>query len=332
MLHDYLMPQSVVSSEITDDELDAWRVEVKKWARLFALKVVSFESQLQLIQVVSTPASENETGAEVQVGCYEALIVVCAALAITLSPSVAVSVVATTWVVKETPLLDYLNVSSMVDGLVDGLVSGLLANVELILQKGPLARSCHAVLARLKWGFLENLLSIAKSSLLKPTDDNDSQQPFDSSGSAIKDHTLEAVAQDAINSLESAGEYILPILCCIHLLMRRWYGLQETKSQVMWELVSSAWAAMANSNKRTVAPITAFLSSIFHPSIFLDVEMHEVNGNDGPLKWVLFLTKMKLHTLLEYQQMTIAIITRDSMKTRTGEVGSNSWTPEDLSQ
>jgi hypothetical protein len=51
----------------------------------------------------------------------------------------------------------------------------------------------------LQWGFLENLLSIAKSSLLKPTDDDDSQQPFDSSGSAIKDHTLEAVAQDAIN-------------------------------------------------------------------------------------------------------------------------------------
>jgi hypothetical protein len=84
------------------------------------------------------------------VGCYEALIVVCAALAITLSPAVAVSVFATTWVVKETPLLDYLNVSSMVDGLVDGLVSGLLANVESILQKGALVRSRHAVLARLK--------------------------------------------------------------------------------------------------------------------------------------------------------------------------------------
>ncbi|CAM6005967.1 unnamed protein product [Sphagnum balticum] len=40
MLHDYLMPQSVVSSEITDDKLDAWRVEVKKWARLFALEIV----------------------------------------------------------------------------------------------------------------------------------------------------------------------------------------------------------------------------------------------------------------------------------------------------
>jgi hypothetical protein len=47
---------------------------------------------------------------------------------------------------------------------------------------------------------------------------------------------------------------------------------------------------------------------------------------------VLFLTNMKLHTLWEYQQMTIAIITRDLMKTRIGEVGSNSWTPEYLSQ
>jgi hypothetical protein len=57
MLHDYLMPQSVVSSEITDGELEAWRVEVKKWARLFALKVVSFESQLQLIQIVEQHAA-----------------------------------------------------------------------------------------------------------------------------------------------------------------------------------------------------------------------------------------------------------------------------------
>jgi hypothetical protein len=40
-------------------------VEVKKWARLFALKVVSFESQLQLIQVnffskLQISASESE--------------------------------------------------------------------------------------------------------------------------------------------------------------------------------------------------------------------------------------------------------------------------------
>jgi hypothetical protein len=30
--------------------------------------------------------------------------------------------------------------------------------------------------------------------------------------------------------------------------------------------------------------------------------------------------------------MMIAIIIRDLMKMRTAEVGSNSWTPEDLSQ
>jgi len=98
------------------------------------------------------------------------------------------------------------------------------------------------------------------------------------------------------------------------------------------ELLSSAWAAMANSNKRKVVAIAAFLSNVLDPSIFLDVEMHEVHGNDGPLKWVLFLTKMKLHTLLEYQQMMIAIITRDLMKMRAGEVGSNLWTLEDLRQ
>ncbi len=51
----------------------------------------------------------------------------------------------------------------------------------------------------LQWGCLENLLSIAESSLLKPADDDDSQQPFDSSGSGIKDRTLEAIAQDAIS-------------------------------------------------------------------------------------------------------------------------------------
>jgi hypothetical protein len=52
----------------------------------------------------------------------------------------------------------------------------------------------------------------------------------------------------------------------------------------MWELVSSAWAAMANSDTRKVMPIVAFLSSVLHPSIFLDVEMHEVHGNDGPFE------------------------------------------------
>jgi len=35
MLHAYLVPQSVVSSEITDNELEAWIVELKKMGSPF---------------------------------------------------------------------------------------------------------------------------------------------------------------------------------------------------------------------------------------------------------------------------------------------------------
>jgi hypothetical protein len=58
----------------------------------------------------------------------------------------------------------------------------------------------------------------------------------------LAQYTHERVFFFIVQSLESAGEeYILPILCCIRLLMRwgvfcsleRWYGgVQETKSQV----------------------------------------------------------------------------------------------------
>ncbi len=60
-------------------------------------------------------------------------------------------------------------------------------------------------------------------------------------------YTHERVFFCIAQSLESAGEeYILPILCCIRLLMRwgvfcslewRYGGLQETKSQVYFLLV-----------------------------------------------------------------------------------------------
>jgi hypothetical protein len=53
----------------------------------------------------------------------------------------------------------------------------------------------------------------------------------------LAQYTHERVVFFIVQSLESAGEYILPILCCIHLLMRRWYGLQETKSQVYFLLL-----------------------------------------------------------------------------------------------
>lgn len=61
----------------------------------------------------------------------------------------------------------------------------------------------------------------------------------------LAQYTHERVVFFTVQSLESAGEYILPILCCIRLLMRwgvfcsleRRYGLQETKSQVYFLLL-----------------------------------------------------------------------------------------------
>jgi hypothetical protein len=54
----------------------------------------------------------------------------------------------------------------------------------------------------------------------------------------------------------------------------------------VWSLVRAAWAAVADSNKRRVASISAFLSAILHPNIFGNVSMHIIDGNPGPLKWV----------------------------------------------
>jgi hypothetical protein len=63
----------------------------------------------------------------------------------------------------------------------------------------------------------------------------------------LAQYTHERVFFFIVQSLESAGEeYILPILCCIHLLMcwgvfcsleQQYGGLQETKSQVYFLLL-----------------------------------------------------------------------------------------------
>ena len=56
--------------------------------------------------------------------------------------------------------------------------------------------------------------------------------------------------------------------------------------KLAWSLVRAAWAAVADSNKRRVASVSAFLSAIIHPNIFGNVSMHSINGDHGPLKWV----------------------------------------------
>jgi len=72
----------------------------------------------------------------------------------------------------------------------------------------------------------------------------------------LAQYTHERVVFFIVQSLESAGEeYILPILCCIRLLMRwgvfcslerQYGGLQETKSQVCFLLCKKADSVIWN--------------------------------------------------------------------------------------
>lgn len=76
--------------------------------------------------------------------------------------------------------------------------------------------------------------------------------------------------------------------------------------QVMEKVVKSGWSAMVDNNKRKVAPIAAFLSTMVHPSVFPISQMHQKDdGSQGPLKWVKPLIvipfKLKLGRLC-YQQ------------------------------
>jgi hypothetical protein len=57
--------------------------------------------------------------------------------------------------------------------------------------------------------------------------------------------------------------------------------------QMMMQLVKSSWILHLSCNKRRIAPIAALLSAILHPSIFLNLELHQENEKGpGPLKWV----------------------------------------------
>ncbi|KAK4802524.1 hypothetical protein SAY86_000727 [Trapa natans] len=55
--------------------------------------------------------------------------------------------------------------------------------------------------------------------------------------------------------------------------------------QIIWRLARSSWILHANCNKRRVAAISALLSSVLHPSVFSDEEMHVSESASGPLKW-----------------------------------------------
>ncbi|PPS09843.1 hypothetical protein GOBAR_AA10783 [Gossypium barbadense] len=55
---------------------------------------------------------------------------------------------------------------------------------------------------------------------------------------------------------------------------------------MIWRLVHSSWILHSSCNKRRVAHIAALLSSVLHPSLFSDGDMHDADNEPGPLKWV----------------------------------------------
>ncbi|KAL1136569.1 hypothetical protein V6Z11_A12G247800 [Gossypium hirsutum] len=54
---------------------------------------------------------------------------------------------------------------------------------------------------------------------------------------------------------------------------------------MIWRLVHSSWILHSSCNKRRVAHIAALLSSVLHPSLFSDGDMHDADNEPGPLKW-----------------------------------------------
>ncbi|MCO5564235.1 hypothetical protein L7F22_017893 [Adiantum nelumboides] len=140
-----------------------------------------------------------------------------------------------------------------------------------------------------QWCCLDGLLSIPRQNVFCAEYCGKKDTP------ALSDSILKTVLLDAINSLESAkDDNMLPLLRCVRWLfdwgvLVQLEAISEPKEmlEVVWSLVRAAWAAIADSNKRRVASIAAFLSAIIHPNIFHMVSMHNNDGDVGPLKWLL---------------------------------------------
>ncbi|KAL2636392.1 hypothetical protein R1flu_007871 [Riccia fluitans] len=240
-------------------------------------------------EVVTTPRTMSQISAELQLAALEAFTYVCKALAKTTTPFHVTA--AHAWIKLDRKTGPYL--PDTPGKMPDGLLSVLFNNVGDSALINALGRSRRAVLYGCKWSSADSLLSISRQSLSFP----DKFQGDESRSSAFSNSTLVRVFRDCIESLESAGEeYFLPLLRSIRWLMR-WEVIEKMatdddhdKYQIMWTLVQAGWSAVVDCNKRRVAPTAAFLSAIFHPAVFGNLEMHgsrEDQEECGPLKWLL---------------------------------------------
>ncbi|KAI5079464.1 hypothetical protein GOP47_0004943 [Adiantum capillus-veneris] len=232
-------------------------------------------------KAVTLKEANEEMEAEVCLSIFEALASIFKALALSVSPIV----------------LSLVNQEIIYGGLqaqstLDILTWKFLETTNRLLHGCILARSRRAVLLVQKWYCLDGLLSIPLWKVASAGNFGKQDTP------ALSDSILKNVFFDAISSLESAGDVnMLPLLRCVRSLL--YWGVlgrldvseatSESKKvlEVVWSLVRAAWTSIADSNKRKVASIAAFLSAIIHPSIFHIVSMHDNDGDAGPLKWLL---------------------------------------------
>ncbi|XP_057978420.1 uncharacterized protein LOC131164899 isoform X2 [Malania oleifera] len=229
-------------------------------------------------KIVSSPACDSETGAEIFVAAYEALAAVLKALVSALSPS------AFDLMCNDKSLLP------QVEGkpLLDTLVLAFLQNINNLLTVGVLVRTRRATLMNWKWLCLESLLAIPAHAAAKVSH-------LENSIIFFSESTVKFIFGDLVESLENAGEVsILPILRSVRLvqgllasgrLHSAVSSCDDVDTQMVWKLVRSSWILHISCNKRRVAAIAALLSSVLHFSLFSEERMHVNDNAPGPLKW-----------------------------------------------
>ncbi|XP_022735879.1 uncharacterized protein LOC111289259 isoform X3 [Durio zibethinus] len=228
---------------------------------------------------IASPTCNSETEAEVCLAAYEALAPALKALVSAFCPK-------TLGLFRESckSLLPAIEVEPWLDSF----VLSFLHNINDLLAVGFMARTRRAVLLNWKWVCLESLLSIPYYAF-------ESKLQLEYGNLFFSDSVVRHIFTEIVESLENAGEgSVLPMLRSIRLALvlfasgrlssvgSRCTGVD---SQMIWRLVRSSWILHASCNKRRVAHIAALLSSVLHPSLFSDGDMHVTDNEPGPLKW-----------------------------------------------
>ncbi|KAI3453453.1 hypothetical protein Pfo_010116 [Paulownia fortunei] len=254
-----------------------------RWCAQFRTDVETNSAQTFLWnfcwKIITTPAPKSEVEAEICIAAYEACAYALKDLVSVISP-LSLDLVSN----------NDNSFPSEADGktLLDVFVSTFIHNINNVIDGGNLARTRRAILMNWKWSCLESLLSVPNYALCNGVCQKTCIFYF-------SDTIVTQIFGDLVGSLENAGEVsVLPMLRSVRLSMELFDSKRMDPSisscggitiEMMWRLVHSSWILHISCNKRRVAPIAAFLSSVLHYSVFGDGRMHEFNNVPGPLKW-----------------------------------------------